>query len=287
MKQPICQIDHKKTTHYGPWNSINLYEERVSEAQDNVQNNREKTASQASIEIISKLYSVGADGTAEDLELICLPLFQQYIEFDSAWMAISVITPGGPIFSSHNLLGLPPDYVQAWLEVKALDTITPKLIRSPNTATVISRMETTKSSRFDCFLTAYNIAQAMCIMYVDLTNKICTNIGLYREHFLPRFSERDRRIVEQVSTGLMRGISEKHSKPRNPADAGHAITLESLTPKELQVSELFAKGLTYKAVARQLDLSPFTVRHHLRSTYAKLGISDKGEMAWIFSKLGV
>lgn len=48
-----------------------------------------------------------------------------------------------------------------------------------------------------------------------------------------------------------------------------------LSPRELQVARLFAEGLTYKAVARRLDMAPATARHHLRVIYAKLGVNGK------------
>ena len=54
-----------------------------------------------------------------------------------------------------------------------------------------------------------------------------------------------------------------------------------LTPRELEVAELFSHGYTYKAVAKQLEISPATVRHHLRNVYSKLEIQDKGEIAWV------
>lgn len=57
-----------------------------------------------------------------------------------------------------------------------------------------------------------------------------------------------------------------------------------LTPKERQVTGLFASGLTYKEVARRLDLSPATVKHHLRNAYLKLGVADKGKIAWLLSQ---
>lgn len=52
-----------------------------------------------------------------------------------------------------------------------------------------------------------------------------------------------------------------------------------LTRQERAVAEAFARGRSYKEVARDLDRSPATVRHHLRSIYAKLGVSDKGALA--------
>jgi len=58
----------------------------------------------------------------------------------------------------------------------------------------------------------------------------------------------------------------------------------SLTPRERAVALAFAQGNSYKAVARDLGMAPATVRHHLRKVYAKLGIQDKGAIAWVLSQ---
>ncbi|WP_313415155.1 helix-turn-helix transcriptional regulator [Pseudomonas oryzihabitans] len=55
--------------------------------------------------------------------------------------------------------------------------------------------------------------------------------------------------------------------------------MELLSAREREVAQLFGLGRTYKDIARQLLLSPYTVRHHLKSIYAKLGVSSKAEIA--------
>lgn len=57
-----------------------------------------------------------------------------------------------------------------------------------------------------------------------------------------------------------------------------------LTARERAVATQFAQGQTYKAVARSLEIAPATVRHHLRQVYAKLGVQDKGAIAWALSQ---
>lgn len=52
-----------------------------------------------------------------------------------------------------------------------------------------------------------------------------------------------------------------------------------LTAQERSVAEAFASGLSYKEVAQNMNLAPPTVRHHLRSVYLKLNVSDKGALA--------
>lgn len=60
-------------------------------------------------------------------------------------------------------------------------------------------------------------------------------------------------------------------QPREPTDL--------LTPQEFAVASAFSSGQSYKEVARDLLMAPATVRHHLRSVYLKLGISDKAALA--------
>jgi DNA-binding CsgD family transcriptional regulator len=53
----------------------------------------------------------------------------------------------------------------------------------------------------------------------------------------------------------------------------------SLTPREREITRLFAGGLTYKEVALRLELAPSTIKYHLRNAYSKLGVQDKGKIA--------
>ncbi len=51
--------------------------------------------------------------------------------------------------------------------------------------------------------------------------------------------------------------------------------LDRLTQRELQVAELFARGVNHKVIAEQLGLTPATVRNHLRNLYEKLEVHDR------------
>lgn len=50
-----------------------------------------------------------------------------------------------------------------------------------------------------------------------------------------------------------------------------------LTERERQVMQLLATGLTYAAIARQLEVSPETVKMHLKNIYRKLSVQNKIE----------
>lgn len=52
---------------------------------------------------------------------------------------------------------------------------------------------------------------------------------------------------------------------------------QSLTPREVEVLRARAKFDTNKDVARMLDISPQTVKNHLTTIYAKLGVESAGD----------
>ncbi|MER6969959.1 AAA family ATPase [Nocardioides sp. NPDC000445] len=53
----------------------------------------------------------------------------------------------------------------------------------------------------------------------------------------------------------------------------------ALTAQELQVAKRAARGLTNRAIAAQLHISPRTVGYHLYNLFPKLGVSDRRQLA--------
>ena len=53
--------------------------------------------------------------------------------------------------------------------------------------------------------------------------------------------------------------------------------LDPLTPRELEVLQLIAEGLTNKAIARQLEISEHTVKFHINTILSKLYASSRTE----------
>lgn len=58
-------------------------------------------------------------------------------------------------------------------------------------------------------------------------------------------------------------------------DFDRTPTVESLTPREIEVLELVAEGLSNKAVAARLGISDQTVKFHLTSLSGKLGAINR------------
>ena len=63
--------------------------------------------------------------------------------------------------------------------------------------------------------------------------------------------------------------------PSTAPDFEDAFRVESLTPREVEVLELVAEGLSNKAVAARLGISDQTVKFHLTSLSGKLGAINR------------
>jgi DNA-binding NarL/FixJ family response regulator len=92
------------------------------------------------------------------------------------------------------------------------------------------------------------------------------------EHYAAAGARRDAARLEQRLRTL--GVRRRPRRPAGGAKLGPA----SLTESELRVVELVAEGLTNRAIAERLFLSPHTVDAHLRHAFTKLGVSSRVEL---------
>lgn len=89
---------------------------------------------------------------------------------------------------------------------------------------------------------------------------------------------------EDLSGPHVGGSASRASKPEAraigssepPADE-HRLD-EVLTPRECEIASGVYNGLSNKEIARQLEISPWTVSSHLRQVFAKLGITRRIEL---------
>jgi DNA-binding NarL/FixJ family response regulator len=63
--------------------------------------------------------------------------------------------------------------------------------------------------------------------------------------------------------------------------------VEDLTPRELEVLQLLAEGLSNKEIARRLDLSEHTVKAHVDAILGKLGAHSRTEAVTRAARLGL
>ncbi|MEM7033644.1 MAG: response regulator transcription factor [Chloroflexota bacterium] len=63
--------------------------------------------------------------------------------------------------------------------------------------------------------------------------------------------------------------------------------IEDLTPRESEVLQLLAEGLTNKAIARRLEVSDHTVKFHVTAIMTKLGAQSRTEAVVQATRLGL
>jgi HD-GYP domain-containing protein (c-di-GMP phosphodiesterase class II)/DNA-binding CsgD family transcriptional regulator len=76
------------------------------------------------------------------------------------------------------------------------------------------------------------------------------------------------------------------------AGAGHEITRRAerpagLTPREVEILRLLARGLLNKEIARRLEIAPKTVGNHVEHIYAKLGVSTRAAAGFFATEHGL
>lgn len=74
--------------------------------------------------------------------------------------------------------------------------------------------------------------------------------------------------------GLVEGLMRL---PRGGEGLGEESLIEPLTAREMEVLQRMAAGLANKQIALALNISEHTVKFHLSSLYAKLGVSSRTE----------
>jgi len=75
--------------------------------------------------------------------------------------------------------------------------------------------------------------------------------------------------------------------PEAAARLADRMTSPALTPREVAVLELVAKGKSNKEIGVVLSLAEGTVKTHLKRIYDKLGVSDRTEAALVAVQKGI
>ena len=78
----------------------------------------------------------------------------------------------------------------------------------------------------------------------------------------------------EKQTFSRRAFRDLLTEARN-AFQGQGSPLDSLSPRERQVLDLLAEGLTNREIAERLVISPNTVKRHLKSIFEKLGVNTR------------
>src|SRR5215468_1108115 len=82
-------------------------------------------------------------------------------------------------------------------------------------------------------------------------------------------------------------VGQKRISPEVAAEIAEHGTDDSLTPREIDVLRLIARGNANKIIAAELSLTEETVKSHIRSILSKLGANDRTHAVAIGLKRGI
>ena len=83
-------------------------------------------------------------------------------------------------------------------------------------------------------------------------------------------------VLNDVPIGTEKTANEYHSNVYAPGSD------KPLTWKQVEIMRKTAAGLSAKEVAREMDISPDTVRGHIKEIFLRLGAKNKGQAVDIF-----
>jgi DNA-binding NarL/FixJ family response regulator len=87
-------------------------------------------------------------------------------------------------------------------------------------------------------------------------------------------------LVVPVEEGVV--LSPMHETMQEPEE-----TIELLTPREMDVLEMLAEGLSNKLIAHRLSISDHTAKFHVNSILAKLNAGTRTEAVTRGIRLGL
>jgi DNA-binding NarL/FixJ family response regulator len=85
--------------------------------------------------------------------------------------------------------------------------------------------------------------------------------------------------VKNASGAAIVAAIRKPAGPQASRTHDHANGAPELTPRELEILELVARGYTNGAIAKRLWVTEWTVKFHLANAYRKLGVSNRTQAA--------
>ena len=92
-------------------------------------------------------------------------------------------------------------------------------------------------------------------------------------------------ISPQMMSKLVASLRHQDAPPGDQNDP--ARLAERLSPREREIVQLIAKGLSNKLIARELDIAETTVKIHVQHIFKKLELSSRLQVALFASSAGL
>jgi len=94
-------------------------------------------------------------------------------------------------------------------------------------------------------------------------------------------------ISPKVARFLLKRFKTEPAKKNPQQCINTADDSFSLTTREHEVLTMISKGLRYNEIAESLNVSPNTIRAHIRNIYRKMAVKSRSEAVFEATKLGI
>ena len=121
--------------------------------------------------------------------------------------------------------------------------------------------------------------------------RVLTAANAYQAMREPR-PHREALDADRAAAELRAGPEESDAVEAVLASAGHRVARRregpaGLTPREVEVLRLLARGLSNKEIAQRLSISPKTVGNHAEHIYAKIDAQSRAAAAFFAMQQGL
>ncbi|MEO6920990.1 MAG: helix-turn-helix transcriptional regulator [Collimonas sp.] len=174
-------------------------------------------------------------------------------------------------FTKEDALGKAIDAMALW-DIETGTKIAASLTASGSLRNVEFQLRNKDGETLACLVSAevVNIHSKECLLmaFLDITERKRSEMELVVAI----------ETVMQDASWFSRTLIEKLANVRRSSmpDGGSA-QLADLTGRERDVFDRLCRGLADKEIAKELDLAPNTVRNHVSTIYAKLGVHSRSE----------
>jgi PAS domain S-box-containing protein len=178
-------------------------------------------------------------------------------------------------YTSAGFLGRAAGDPELWADVRERNAAEAEIERGGGLRNRDVRLLDANGEPVDCLLSAERMV---------LRGERCT-LWLFQDITDRRSSELDLvNAIEAVmkdASWFSRSIMDKLATLKNPRGSEQRELSAELTAREREVLGLICEGLDDKAIAGRLSLSSNTVRNHVASIYAKIGVNRRaGAIVW-------
>jgi PAS domain S-box-containing protein len=172
-------------------------------------------------------------------------------------------------FSSAGFVGRAAGDPELWADVAERNAAEAEIERAGGLRNRDVRLLDARGQPVDCLLSAERMV---------IRGERCT-LWLFQDITARRTSELDLvNAIEAVmkdASWFSRSIMDKLATLRDPRCSEKRGTAAELTTREREVLDLICEGLDDKAIKEKLSLSANTVRNHVASIYAKIGVNRR------------